>query len=79
MSILKGSEQMPSPFHYQHEQYFYDMCDREGIVVWAEIPMLAMPDNEEGIRNACEQLRELILQNNIIQVFVFGVCKMKLR
>lgn len=64
MSILKeiGANAVRLS-HYQHEQHFYDMCDREGIVVWAEIPMLAMPDNEEGIRNACEQLRELILQN----------------
>lgn len=49
--------------HYQHPQYFYDLCDREGIVVWAEIPMLAMPDNESLLENACAQLTELILQN----------------
>lgn len=49
--------------HYQHPQYFYDLCDREGLVVWAEIPMLAMPDDESLLENACAQLTELILQN----------------
>ena len=50
--------------HYQHAQYFYDLCDREGLVVWAEIPMLAMdPANKAQFANACDQLTELILQN----------------
>ena len=26
--------------HYQHAQYFYDLCDERGIVVWAEIPYI---------------------------------------
>lgn len=50
--------------HYQHPQYFYDLCDRAGLVVWAEIPMLAMPDgNDALIENALQQMKELILQN----------------
>ena len=49
--------------HYQHPQYFYDLCDREGLVVWAEIPMLAMPNDSALMQNACLQLTELILQN----------------
>ena len=26
--------------HYQHSPYFYDACDRAGLVVWAEIPFI---------------------------------------
>ncbi|MCA0755767.1 glycoside hydrolase family 2 protein [Paenibacillus sp. N4] len=50
--------------HYQHSQYFYDLCDKEGMVVWAEIPFISvMSQNElEGI-NAKQQMLELIKQN----------------
>lgn len=48
--------------HYQHNQYFYDLCDRYGMVVWAEIPYISahMP---EGRANTFFQMRELIVQN----------------
>jgi len=48
--------------HYQHDQYFYDLCDRYGMVVWAEIPYISehMP---EGRENTLEQMKELIVQN----------------
>ena len=28
--------------HYQHDQYFYDLCDEKGIVAWAEIPYITV-------------------------------------
>ena len=48
--------------HYQHDQYFYDLCDRAGLIVWAEIPYISehMP---EGRENTLSQMRELIVQN----------------
>lgn len=50
--------------HYQHPQYFYDLCDKHGLLVWAEIPMLSMPDGNDGVvKNAAQQLTELIAQN----------------
>jgi len=27
--------------HYQHDQYFYDLCDKKGLVIWAEIPYIS--------------------------------------
>ncbi len=27
--------------HYQHDDYFYELCDRAGLVVWAEIPYIS--------------------------------------
>lgn len=47
--------------HYQHDDYFYDLCDKEGLVIWAEIPYISrhMP---EANQNTEIQLRELIGQ-----------------
>ena len=48
--------------HYQHDQYFYDLCDERGLVVWAEIPYISkhMPS---GRQNTISQMKELITQN----------------
>lgn len=50
--------------HYQHDQYFYDLCDRTGFVVWAEIPFISVHiDTPEGYENTLSQIREMIAQN----------------
>jgi len=50
--------------HYQQSQYFYELCDREGLVVWAEIPMVdAVTDSPAFADNSRRQLTELIRQN----------------
>jgi len=48
--------------HYQHDPYFYDLCDQYGMVVWAEIPYISehMP---KGRENTVTQMKELIVQN----------------
>lgn len=59
--------------HYQHDRYFYDLCDERGLVVWAEIPYISkhMPKASE---NAEAQLRELIVQNyNHPSIVVWGL------
>lgn len=61
--------------HYQHDQYFYDLCDREGMVVWAEIPFISIMSKTEleGI-NAKQQMVELIRQNfNHPSIMFWGV------
>ena len=47
--------------HYQHAQEFYDLCDENGIVVWAEIPYITM-HMTNGRENTLSQMRELITQ-----------------
>lgn len=50
--------------HYQHDPYFYELCDREGLVVWAEIPFISrLSDSAAARENALMQLTELIKQN----------------
>ena len=48
--------------HYQHDQYFYDLCDEKGLVIWAEIPYISkhLP---KGRENTISQMTELITQN----------------
>ena len=59
--------------HYQHDQYFYDLCDKYGFVVWAEIPYISehMPNGRE---NTISQMTELIVQNyNHPSICVWGI------
>ena len=59
--------------HYQHDQYFYDLCDEVGMVVWAEIPYISehMPN---GRANTISQMKELIVQNyNHASIVCWGV------
>ncbi len=59
--------------HYQHDQYFYDLCDEKGLVIWAEIPYISqhMPNGRE---NTISQMKELITQNyNHASIVVWGL------
>lgn len=48
--------------HYQHDQYFYDLCDKYGMVVWAEIPYIS-EHLADGNDNTVSQMKELVVQN----------------
>ena len=59
--------------HYQNDQYFYDLCDERGMVVWAEIPYISshMPGGRE---NTISQMTELVIQNyNHPSIVVWGL------
>ncbi len=59
--------------HYQHDQYFYDLCDENGLVIWAEIPYISrhMPGGRE---NTISQMKELVTQNyNHASIMVWGL------
>jgi beta-galactosidase len=50
--------------HYQHAQEFYDLCDRGGIVVWAEACLVNSIDpSSEFKETARQQVAEMIKQN----------------
>ncbi|MBQ7373059.1 MAG: glycoside hydrolase family 2 protein [Clostridia bacterium] len=59
--------------HYQHDQYFYDLCDERGLVIWAEIPYISkhLPLGKD---NTVSQMKELITQNyNHPSIVVWGL------
>ena len=59
--------------HYQHDQFFYDLCDERGMVIWAEIPYISkhMPAGRE---NTISQMKELVAQNyNHPSIVVWGL------
>ncbi len=59
--------------HYQHDQYFYDLCDQRGLIVWAEIPYISR-HMKDGRENTLSQMEELIVQNyNHPSIVVWGL------
>lgn len=59
--------------HYQNAQEFYDLCDENGLVVWAEIPYITL-HMKNGRENTLTQMRELIVQNyNHPSIAVWGL------
>ena len=59
--------------HYQHDQYFYDLCDERGLVIWAEIPYISK-HMSTGRENTISQMKELVSQNyNHPSIVVWGL------
>ncbi len=48
--------------HYQHDQYYYDLCDQYGMIAWVEIPYITqhMPSARA---NTISQMTELVVQS----------------
>lgn len=71
--------------HYPHSPYMYELCDKYGIVVYAEIPFVNTyggggtwetpnPDLEEFIAVTKQQLTEMIRQEyNVSAIFCWGL------
>ena len=71
--ILEGGFTTIRLAHYQHDQYFYDLCDETGLVIWAEIPYISN-HMATGRENTLSQMRELIVQNyNHPSIVVWGL------
>ncbi len=59
--------------HYQHNRYFYELCDEKGLLIWAEVPVISK-FNIKRQKNAESQLVELIKQNyNHTSIFCWGI------
>lgn len=61
--------------HYPHTEYFYDLCDKNGIVLWTEIPLVNELGTSEGFADVTKsQLVELIRQQyNRPSVMFWGI------
>ena len=61
--------------HYQHSQFFYDLCDHAGFALWAEIPFISQfIPSDEAYNNTVSQMTELIAQNyNHPSIFFWGI------
>ena len=66
--------------HYQHAPEWFELADRYGMIVWAEIPFANRPSNDgstgspELVANAKAQMVELIRQNyNHPSVVTWGI------
>ena len=70
--------------HYPHDSYSYELCDRYGIVVWAEIGLISNATPNYGVdtteimpafvTRAKNHLKELIRQNkNHASIVVWGL------
>ncbi len=50
--------------HYQHSDYFYSLCDKAGILVWAELPQVnIVRATPEFANTSRDQLLDLIRQS----------------
>ncbi len=60
--------------HYPQSHYFIDECDRSGLLVFTELPGWQHIGNDEWKNQACENLREMILQyRNHPSIVLWGV------
>jgi len=61
--------------HYQHSDYFYSLCDKAGILVWAEIPQVnEINPSQRFAETSRNQLLDLIRQDiNHPSIFVWSL------
>ncbi|MBC8131621.1 MAG: beta galactosidase jelly roll domain-containing protein, partial [Deltaproteobacteria bacterium] len=61
--------------HYQQAEYFHELADKAGMVLWAEIPLVnSITDSVAFTSNSRQQLTELIRQNyNHPSVLFWGI------
>ena len=62
--------------HYQQAQHVLDLCDRDGLLVWQEIPLVnEIGGSEAFAENAKQQLTEMIRQcSNHPSIITWSTC-----
>lgn len=62
--------------HYQQAQHVLDLCDREGLLAWQEIPLVnEISDSPAFAENAKQQLTEMIRQcSNHPSILTWSTC-----
>lgn len=48
--------------HYPHDDFFYELCDRYGMVIWAEVPFITDIGGDGDYENM-DSIREAYVQN----------------
>ena len=78
--IMEVGATMVRTAHYEQSQLVYDLADQDGLVIWAEVPVVgstnggAIPTASAFASNAQDQLRELIRQDfNHPSIIVWSV------
>jgi len=61
--------------HYQHDEYVYQLADRLGLLIWAEVPVISEVNGSQAFTdNTKQQLIELIRQNyNHASIVMWGL------
>ena len=71
--ILEAGANAVRLAHYQQSEDFYTLCDKKGLLVWAEVPVISVYAKARQL-NAEEQLISLVKQNmNHPSVFCWGI------
>ncbi len=60
--------------HYPHDPAVLDACDRYGLLVWSEIPLVNTVGGEKFIQNTKQMMREMVRQaRNHPSVILWGI------
>lgn len=71
--ILEAGANAVRLAHYQQSEDFYTLCDKKGLLVWAEVPVISVYAKARQL-NAEEQLISLVKQNmNHPSIFCWGI------
>ena len=75
VALIESGRQHHSPGALSARTAFYDLCDKNGLVLWAEIPFISVfREGEDAKANTLSQMTELISQNyNHPSIFFWGI------